>query len=178
MVNVFVIFVSFLFWKLHISWIVLLTVHPPTSLPKFGISEWLAAFSFVISFYFLLSLGHGSRNRNTEEVQIAWTLNSMLVKNKVLSAWSIHYVFLLLFFPLVSKHNVVWVRITCDMGSSISEEFTVWIVKRCSENGGSRFLHKIIHSRLFCDRVEGNIFIAFWFEMRSWNGWGPGCSVK
>jgi hypothetical protein len=60
--------------------VVLLTVHPSTSLPKFGISEWLAAFSFVIS-YFHLSLGRGSRNCNTEELQIAWTLNVMLVKN-------------------------------------------------------------------------------------------------
>jgi len=56
------------------------------SFPKFGILEWLAAFSLVVLFYFRVSLfscfiARGSRNRNTEEVQIAWTLNIMLVKD-------------------------------------------------------------------------------------------------
>ena len=57
MVNVVVIFVSFLFWQLHISWVVVLTVNPSiyVELITFCISEWLAAFSFVISFYFVVS---------------------------------------------------------------------------------------------------------------------------
>jgi len=38
-------------------------------------------------------------------------------------------------------------------------------------------VYKSIHSRLFCDCVEGNILIAFWFEMRSWNGGGTGFGV-
>jgi len=56
-VNVVVLFVSFLFWQLHISWIVVLTVNPSecVELITFCISEWLAAFSFVITFYFVVS---------------------------------------------------------------------------------------------------------------------------
>jgi len=56
-VNVVVIFVSFLFWHLHISWVVVLTVNPSVyvELVTFCISEWLAAFSFVIFFDFLVS---------------------------------------------------------------------------------------------------------------------------
>ena len=55
--NVVVIFVSFLFWELKLSWIVVLTVNPSAyvELVTFCISEWLAAFSFVIFFYFLVS---------------------------------------------------------------------------------------------------------------------------
>ena len=61
MVNVVVIFISFLFWELHISWVVLMTANPSTSLSKFGISEWLAGFRCVYRFmylfdYFLVSL--------------------------------------------------------------------------------------------------------------------------
>ena len=55
-VNVVVIFVLFLFWELHISWVVVLTVNRSicVELITFCISEWLAAFSFVISIYFLV----------------------------------------------------------------------------------------------------------------------------
>ena len=57
MVNAVVIFVSFLFWEFHISWVVVLTVNPSiyVELVTFCISEWLAAFSFVISFCFVVS---------------------------------------------------------------------------------------------------------------------------
>ena len=57
MVNVVVVFVSFLFWELHISWVLLLTVNPSiyVELITLYISEWLAAFSFVLSFYFVVS---------------------------------------------------------------------------------------------------------------------------
>jgi len=51
------------------------------------------------------------------------------------------------------------------MGSSVSEEFTVWIFKRRCEDGGSLFLQKSIHYRLFFDCVEGNNPNAFWIEM-------------
>jgi len=56
MVNVVIIF-SFLFWELHISRVVVLAVNPSlyVELVTFCISEWLAAFSFVIFFYFLVS---------------------------------------------------------------------------------------------------------------------------
>jgi len=55
-VNVVVIF-SFLFSELHISLVVVLTVNPSVYIERitFCISEWLAAFSFVIFFYFLVS---------------------------------------------------------------------------------------------------------------------------
>jgi len=48
---------SFLFWELHISWVVVLTVNPYiyVELVTFCVPEWLAAFSFVMSFYFLVS---------------------------------------------------------------------------------------------------------------------------
>jgi len=57
LVNVVVIFVLFLFCDLHISWVVVLTVNPSVyvELVTFCISEWFAAFSFVISFYFFVS---------------------------------------------------------------------------------------------------------------------------
>jgi len=57
MVNVVVVFVSFLFWVFHITWIVLLTVNPPiyVELITLCISEWLAAFSFVLSSYSVVS---------------------------------------------------------------------------------------------------------------------------
>jgi hypothetical protein len=56
----------------------MLTVNPSTSLPKFGVSEWLAAFSFVISFYILVPLNEVVETV-TQESQIAWTLNVMLI---------------------------------------------------------------------------------------------------
>ena len=54
--NVIVIF-SFFFWELHISWVVVLTVNPSLYIEciTFYNSKWLAAFSFVIFFYFLVS---------------------------------------------------------------------------------------------------------------------------
>ena len=56
MVNVVVIF-SFFFSELHISWVVVFTVNPYVYVERitFCISEWLAAFCFVIFFYFLVS---------------------------------------------------------------------------------------------------------------------------
>jgi len=50
------------------------------SLPKFGISERLVAFSFVIFFYFLVSLDEIVETL-THEFLTAWILNVMLVKN-------------------------------------------------------------------------------------------------
>jgi hypothetical protein len=57
MVNVVVIFFSFLFWELDISWVVVLTVNTSiyVEIITFRVSEWLAAFSFAISFYFFVS---------------------------------------------------------------------------------------------------------------------------
>jgi hypothetical protein len=48
---------SFLFWQLHISWVVVLTVNASIYVEciTFCVLEWLATFSFVISFYFLVS---------------------------------------------------------------------------------------------------------------------------
>ena len=55
MVNVIVIF-AFLFWELCISWVAVLTVNPSVYVEpvRFCISDWLAAFSYVISFYFVV----------------------------------------------------------------------------------------------------------------------------
>ena len=56
MVNA-VVFVSCLFWGLHIPWVVVLTVNPSiyVELITLCIWEWLAAFSFVLFFYFVVS---------------------------------------------------------------------------------------------------------------------------
>ena len=57
MVNAVVVFVSCLFWELHITWVVVLTVNPCiyVELITLCISECLAAFSFVLSYYFVVS---------------------------------------------------------------------------------------------------------------------------
>ena len=54
--------------------------------PKIQHFRMACSLIFIISSYSLVSLlscfiGRGSRKRNTEEVQIAWTLNVMLFKN-------------------------------------------------------------------------------------------------
>jgi len=51
------VFVSCLFWEFHISWVVVLTANPSiyVELITLCISEWLTAFSFVVSFYFVVS---------------------------------------------------------------------------------------------------------------------------
>ena len=69
---------------------------------------------------------------------------------------------------MVNKYNVVYVRITCGLGSSVSEEFTVCIF-RCSKDGDSLFPQNSIHSKLLCIYVEGNNASAFWIELRSLN---------
>ena len=48
---------SFLFWELRVSWVVVLTVNPSVcvELVTICISEWIAGFSVVISFYFVVS---------------------------------------------------------------------------------------------------------------------------
>ena len=57
MVNAVVVFVSCFFWELHIPWVVVLSVNPSiyVELITLYISEWLAAFSCVLSFYFVVS---------------------------------------------------------------------------------------------------------------------------
>ena len=72
-------------------------------------------------------------------------------------------------FTVVNKRNVVYVRITCGLGSSVSEIFTVCIFRRYSEDGDNLFPQNSIHSKLFCVCVEGNNASAFWIEMRSLN---------
>jgi hypothetical protein len=44
---------------------------------------------------------------------------------------------------------------TCNLGSSVSEEFTVCVFKRLSEDGGSWFFQSSINPT------------AFWIEMKS-----------
>jgi len=48
------------------------------------------------------------------------------------------------------KHDDCYVRITCGLGSSVSQEFTVCIFRRHSEDGDSLFPQNSIHSKLFC----------------------------
>jgi len=77
--------------------------------------------------------------------------------------------FLLQVFTVLNKYNVVKVRITCGPGSSVSEEFTVCIFRRHSEDGDSVFPQNSMHSKLFCVCVKGNNLSAFWIEMVSLN---------
>ena len=94
------IFVSFLFWELKLSWIVVLTVNPSAyvELVTFCISEWLAAFSFVIFFYFLVSFDEAVET-NSDVVQSTATY---------ISVGSEHNVLLVIqFFTVANKHDVV-----------------------------------------------------------------------
>jgi len=72
--------------------------------------------------------------------------------------------FLLQFFTVMNKHNVVQVRITYGLGSSASEECTVCIFRRHSEDGDSLFPQNIIHSKLFSVCVEGNNLSAVIYD--------------
>jgi hypothetical protein len=114
-VNVVVIFVLFLFWKLHISWVVVLTVNPSicVELITFCISEGLAAFSFVISFCFLVSFDESvqtvTQKRCKVQQHTSCTVGSehnvVLVIQFFLHEPSA--VLLLQFFTVVNKHDVV-----------------------------------------------------------------------
>jgi hypothetical protein len=74
--------------------------------------------------------------------------------------------FFLRIFTVVNEHNVVYGMITCDLGNSVSEEFTVCFFRRLSVDVGSLFLQNSIHSRLFCISVEGNNPSACWIGVR------------
>ena len=67
-------------------------------------------------------------------------------------------------FTVVSKHNMVKVWVTCNLGSSVSEEFTVCFFRRLSENGGRMFLQNGIHTRMLCVCVQGHNSNASWIE--------------
>ena len=71
-----------------------------------------------------------------------------------------------------------YVRITCGLGSSVSEEFTVCIFRRHSEDGDILSLQNSIHSMLFCICVEGNNLSVFWIEMTSLNWRGTGFGLN
>ena len=125
--------------------------------PSFCISEWLAAFSFVIFFYFLVSFDEAVET-NSDVVQSTATY---------ISVGSEHNVLLVIqFFTVANKHDVVQVRITCGLCSSVSEEFTVCIFRRHSEDGHSLFPQNSIHSKLCCFCEEGNNPSASSVEMR------------
>ena len=76
--------ISFMFWELHISWVVVLTINPSiyVELITLYISEWLAAFSFVLFFYFVVSFDKAVDTVNSDVVQSAATLHhAVLVQN-------------------------------------------------------------------------------------------------
>ena len=115
-----------------------MTVNPSTSLPKFGISEWLAAFSFVVSFYLLLSLDDVVEILTQKRFKLNGHLNVILVNNIMcylcFSSFSMNHAlwfFLLWVSTLVNKHNVVYVRIPCDVGSSICLTQIYLLVEMC-----------------------------------------------
>jgi hypothetical protein len=114
---------SFLFWELHVSWVVVLTVNPSmyVEIITFCISEWLAGFSFVISFYFLVSYDKAVETITQKgcKVQQRTSCSVGSAHNVIFVIWFL--LFLLQFFTVVNKHNVVQVSITCDLDSSVPE---------------------------------------------------------
>jgi len=113
-VNVVVIFVLFLFWELPISGVVVLTVNLyMKNSSSFCISEWLAAFGFVISFYFVVLF-----DKVVETITQMWCKVQQHTSCSVGSEHNVvlviqfflyepSTVFLLQFFTVVNKHNVV-----------------------------------------------------------------------
>jgi hypothetical protein len=43
-------------------------------------------------------------------------------------------------FHSAEEKNMVYVRITCGLGSSVSEEYTVCVFRRLSEDEGNMFI--------------------------------------
>ena len=77
--------------------------------------------------------------------------------------------FLLQVFTVVNKHYVMLIRITCGLGSSDSEEFTVCNFRNFTEDGDILFPQNCILNKLFCVYVEGDNTYDFWIEMKSLN---------
>jgi hypothetical protein len=48
---------------------------------------------------------------------------------------------------VVKKQKIVYVKITCGLGSSVSEEYTACVFRRLPEDGGKMFIQKINHTR-------------------------------
>ena len=63
---------SVLFWELYISWVVVLTENPSiyVELITFCVSELLTAFSFVISFYCLVSFDDAVQTVTQREYKV------------------------------------------------------------------------------------------------------------
>jgi len=82
-VNV-VVFVWFVCWEWHVTWVVVLTANPLTyvALPTFCISEWLRSYNYVISCYFLVSfeeLKETELRRGTKHLCVGKEYNVVLV---------------------------------------------------------------------------------------------------
>ena len=111
-----VVFVSCLFWELHISCVVLLTINPSIylELVTLCISEWLAAFSFVLSFYFVVLFDKAvdtvtqmwCKVQQHYIMQHRFRTNVVLVIQFFLHEPSSSF-FLVQVFTMVNKHNVV-----------------------------------------------------------------------
>ena len=107
--------ISFMFWELHISWVVVLTVNPSiyVALIALYISEWLAAFSFVLSFYFVVSFDDAvdTVTQMWCKVQQHYIMQRWFRSNVVLVIqFFLHEPFTRFFasgFTVVNKHNVV-----------------------------------------------------------------------
>ena len=67
-------------------------------------------------------------------------------------------------FTMVDKHNAVEVKITCNLGSSVPEEFSVFIFMKFSVDSGRMFLQNNFHTRLLCVCVERHNPNASWIE--------------
>ena len=63
---------------------------------------------------------------------------------------------------MAKKHNMVWVKIICGLGSSVSEKYTACVFRRLSEDGGIMLIKNNIHTICFgtcvtlkCHEMEG-----------------------
>ena len=131
----------------------MLTVNPSTY-----VFEFQNGLEIVISLFLLSCFIWGSkRNCNTEVVQSSAALNTALVKKIMWYLFSFpstnhpnfcHLYSLLQVSTLVKKYNIVQVKVTCGLGSKVSEEYTACVCRRLSEDGGSLFIGNSIQYQM------------------------------
>jgi len=61
----------------------------------------------------------------------------------------------------VKKNIKVLVKIICCLGSSVSEEYTVCVFRRLSEDGSNVIIQNSIHTGCFGVYVEVRILVLF-----------------
>ena len=100
-----VVFVLYLFWELHISWVVVLAVNPPIYVEfiTLYIEEWLPAFSCVLSFYFVVSFD--------EAVDTVTQMLCKVQQHYIMQRWFRTNLVLVIQFFLYEPSTRFWCRI-------------------------------------------------------------------